>query len=170
MKKKASRKSTLQVSSPSSTTPKSIILENRNSKKKPTTTSVLRSKPQNSLASISDLKDLASSRFQHLKSDLIDHSHSEIIKDLEAFQSRLHKRFKMQSQICQQVMDEADKDFKKMSKDINESCEAMKESYEELIADAQATATLCKTSIPELLKSHEKAIGIIRSRFGIPSA
>lgn len=95
MKKKASRKSTLQVSSPSSTTPKSIILENRNSKKKPTTTSALRSKPQNSLASISDLKDLASSRFQHLKSDLIDHSHSEIIKDLEAFQSRLHKRFKV---------------------------------------------------------------------------
>ncbi|KAJ9134980.1 hypothetical protein P3X46_032207 [Hevea brasiliensis] len=170
MKKKAGRKSPLPVS-PASPTPQSIILENRNSNKKPPTASVFRTQPQNSLASISDLKDMASSRFHYLKSDLIDHSHSQILNDLESFQSRLHKRFKIQSQTCQQVMDEADKDFKKMSKDINESCEAMKESYEELMTDAQATTSrVCKTSIPELTKSYEKAIGILQSRYGIPSA
>lgn len=46
------------------------------------------------LSSISDLKDLASSRLDHLKRH-IDHSHSEILKDLDASQSRLHKRFKV---------------------------------------------------------------------------
>ncbi|XP_020535888.1 uncharacterized protein LOC105636423 isoform X3 [Jatropha curcas] len=133
MNKKASRKSPIPMPSASSPpTPKSTILR----KKKPN----LADSPK-TIASISDLKDMSSSRLHHVKSNLIDHSHSEILKDLEAFHSRLHKRFKIQSQTCQQVMDEAENDFKEMSEQINESCEAMKESYEELLADARATSS-----------------------------
>ncbi|XP_012075078.1 uncharacterized protein LOC105636423 isoform X2 [Jatropha curcas] len=154
MNKKASRKSPIPMPSASSPpTPKSTILR----KKKPN----LADSPK-TIASISDLKDMSSSRLHHVKSNLIDHSHSEILKDLEAFHSRLHKRFK--------VMDEAENDFKEMSEQINESCEAMKESYEELLADARATSSrLCKTTIPELARSCDKAIGNLQSRFGIPS-
>ncbi|KAB1216286.1 hypothetical protein CJ030_MR4G026704 [Morella rubra] len=121
------------------------------------------------LSSISDLKDLASSRLDHLKRH-IDHSHSEILKDLDASQSRLHKRFKLQTQGCQQVIDEAEKEYKKMLERISESREAMKASYAEFIADAQVSASrACKTSITELSQSCEKAIDGLRSRFGIPS-
>jgi hypothetical protein len=48
----------------------------------------------NSLSSVSDLKDLASSRLDDLKRH-IDRSHSEILKELDSSQSRLHKRFKV---------------------------------------------------------------------------
>ncbi|KAG6636323.1 hypothetical protein CIPAW_11G103400 [Carya illinoinensis] len=85
--------------------------------------------PLKALSSISDLKDLASSRLDHLKHH-IDHSHSEILKDLDASQSRLHKRFKIQTQACQQVMDEAEKEYKKMFERISESREAMKSSWQ----------------------------------------
>ncbi|KAF2308860.1 hypothetical protein GH714_022072 [Hevea brasiliensis] len=155
MKKKAGRKSPLPVS-PASPTPQ-IILENRNSNKKPPTASVFRTQPQNSLASISDLKDMVFSLSlsqvrSHRSLSLSDSQRSRIFslsspQTLQVFlffsqQNRqlLHSKH-IQSQTCQQVMDEADKDFKKMSKDINESCEAMKESYEELMADAQATTS-----------------------------
>lgn len=69
----------------------------------------------------------------------------------------------MQSQACQQAMDEAEKDYKKLSERITESRDAMKvvflsllyqkhdevsnrsfffqASYEEFMADAQATAS-----------------------------
>ncbi|XP_040985670.1 uncharacterized protein LOC121233955 [Juglans microcarpa x Juglans regia] len=125
--------------------------------------------PLKALSSISDLKDLASSRLDHLKRH-IDHSHSEILKDLDASQSRLHKRFKIQTQACQQVMDEAEKEYKKMFERISESREAMKASYAEFMADAQASATrACKTSITELSQSCEKSMDALRSRFGIPS-
>ncbi|KAG7955998.1 hypothetical protein I3843_11G102500 [Carya illinoinensis] len=125
--------------------------------------------PLKALSSISDLKDLASSRLDHLKRH-IDHSHSEILKDLDASQSRLHKRFKIQTQACQQVMDEAEKEYKKMFERISESREAMKASYAEFMADAQASATrACKTSITELSQSYEKSMDALRSRFGIPS-
>ncbi|XP_061352089.1 uncharacterized protein LOC133297045 [Gastrolobium bilobum] len=116
---------------------------------------------------ISDLKNLASSGVDDLKRR-IDRSHSEILKDLEASHSRLHKRFKMQTQACQQVMDEAEKEYKKVSGWITESREAMKASYEEFMADAQASATrACKTSIAELSQSSEKAIDSLRNRYGI---
>ncbi|CAL0311754.1 unnamed protein product [Lupinus luteus] len=120
-------------------------------------------------SNISDLKNLASSGIDDLKRH-IDRSHSEILKHVEASHSRLHKRFKMQNQACQQVMDEADKEYKKVSERITESREAMKASYEEFMADAQATASrACKTSITELSQSFEKAIDSIRNRYGISS-
>ncbi|KAF1873697.1 hypothetical protein Lal_00027735 [Lupinus albus] len=126
------------------------------------TTTTTSASPSN----ISDLKNLASSGIDDLKRH-IDRSHSEILKHLEASNSRLHKRFKMQSQAFQQVMDEADKEYKKLSERITESREA---SYEELMADAQATASrACKTSITELSQSSEKAIDSIRNRYGISS-
>lgn len=46
------------------------------------------------ISSISDLKDLAASRLECVKRQL-DRSHAEILKDVETFQSRLHKRFKV---------------------------------------------------------------------------
>ncbi|XP_007040804.2 PREDICTED: uncharacterized protein LOC18606882 [Theobroma cacao] len=122
------------------------------------------------LTTISDLKQLASSRLEDIKRSLIDRSHSEILKDLEASQSRLHKRFKIQTQACQQAMDEAEGECKKMSEKINGSREAMKATYAEFMADAQATASrVCKTSISELSKSFEKGIDNLRAQFGIPS-
>ncbi|CAK7356003.1 unnamed protein product [Dovyalis caffra] len=150
MKKVKSRKSPLPTtSSPSPSQPKSRIL-NSSKKKKPianvaAAAGLSRSSPPPSLnktlASISDLKELASSRFEDIKCRLIDCSHSEIIKDLEASHSRLHKRFKIQSQTCQQLMDEGEKDFKKMTERITETTEVMKETYAEFMAEAQATAS-----------------------------
>ncbi|XP_057443654.1 uncharacterized protein LOC130735773 [Lotus japonicus] len=120
-------------------------------------------------SNISELKSLASSGIGDLKRRL-DRSQSEILKDLEASHSRLHKRFKMQSQACQQVMDEAEKEYKKVSDRITESREAMKASYDEFMADAQASASrACKTSITELSQSFEKAVDSLRNRYGISS-
>ncbi|KAM7507336.1 hypothetical protein LguiA_017789 [Lonicera macranthoides] len=134
-----------------------------NSAMQPTTPSV------KSLSTISDLKELASSRLDSIKRQL-DHSQSEIVKDIEASQSRLHKRLKIQTQACQQVMDEAEKEYKKMTERISESREAMKASYMDFITEAQASASrVCKTSIPELSQSFEKAIDAIQSRYGIGS-
>ncbi|KAL8063838.1 hypothetical protein ABFX02_01G053000 [Erythranthe guttata] len=128
--------------------------------------------PQRSLKSlntISDLKDLASSNLESVKLQL-ERSHSEILKDVDASQCRLQKRLKIQSQACEQVMNEAEKEYKKMSDRIEEGREAMKASYTEFLAEAQATASrLLKTSIPELAKTSEKGIASLQSRFGIPS-
>ncbi|KAJ0053455.1 hypothetical protein Pint_03568 [Pistacia integerrima] len=122
------------------------------------------------LSNISDLKEMASSRLDDLKRNLIERSHSEILKDLEASHSRLHKRFKIQTQTCQQMMDEAEKEYKKMTERINKSQEAMKASYVEIMEDAQATASsMCKKTIPEIASSFEKAVGTLQSRFGIQS-
>ncbi|XVE99946.1 hypothetical protein REPUB_Repub03eG0243900 [Reevesia pubescens] len=123
------------------------------------------------LTTISDLKEFASSRLDDIKRSLIDRSHSEILKDLEASHSRLHKRFKIQTQACQQVIDEAEKEYKKIAEKIDGSHEAMKATYAEFMADAQATASrVCKTSISELSKSFEKGIDNLRSHFGISFA
>jgi len=122
-----------------------------------------------SLSTIADLKEMASSRLDSIKSQL-DRSHSEIIKDLEASHSRLHKRFKIQTQACQQVADEAEKEYKKISERMTETREAMKASYLEFMAEAQASASrVCKTSIPELSHSFEKALDVLRNRYGISS-
>ncbi|QHO40138.1 uncharacterized protein DS421_5g135050 [Arachis hypogaea] len=77
------------------------------------------------LSSIADLKAMASAGVDDLRRQS-DRSHSEILKDLEASHSRLHKRLKMQTQACHQVMDEAEKEYKKLSERITESREAMK--------------------------------------------
>ncbi|XP_058223818.1 uncharacterized protein LOC131333359 isoform X2 [Rhododendron vialii] len=120
-----------------------------------------------SLGTISDLKEMAASLLDSIKHQL-DRSHAEIVKDLEASQSRLHKRFKTQA--CQQVVDEAEKEHKKISDRISESREAMKASYLKFLAEAQASASrVCKTSIPELSQSFEKSLDVLRSRYGISS-
>ncbi|XP_057963869.1 uncharacterized protein LOC131155011 [Malania oleifera] len=193
MKKRASRKSTAasllvsplpaatpQSASPSAPvdSPKPFIFDLNSSSKasrKPVQSAsksmeALRSPPsQKTLRSTSDLRQWTSSSLDSLKRHL-DCSHSEIIRDAEASQSRIHKRFKIQSQACQQVMDEAEKEYKKMSERISENQEAMKASYTEFMAEAQASASrVCKTSIPEISQSFKKAIDVLQNRFGIPS-
>ncbi|KAK1375072.1 Tumor necrosis factor alpha-induced protein like [Heracleum sosnowskyi] len=118
------------------------------------------SSPMNNPSSIADLKALASSQLEAVKRQF-ERSHSDFVKDAQAFHSRLHKRLKIQTQGCQQAMDEAEKEFKKINGQISESQEAMKASYMEFIAEAQASASrVCKTSIPELTQSLENLIGV----------
>ncbi|KAK9928237.1 hypothetical protein M0R45_025383 [Rubus argutus] len=168
--------------SPNQSPPKSTILNNSNKRTKKVTAvrassiigspSPAVSKPladANGLASILDLKNLASSRLQDLKLH-IDRSHTEILKDCDSAHSRLHKRFKIQTQACQQMLDEADKEYKKMTQRTTESREAMMASYAEFLTDAQASASrACKTSIVELQQSFEKTIDALNSRYGISS-
>ncbi|EPS66577.1 hypothetical protein M569_08199, partial [Genlisea aurea] len=119
-----------------------------------------------SVNSISELKNLATSNLESLKRYL-DNSHLQILKDFAASQSRLQKRYKIQTQSCQQIADEAEKEYKKISEGINGGREAMKASYSEFITEAQASAyRLSKTSIPELARTSEKGIDSLRSRFG----
>lgn len=185
MVRRATRKSTLPkastVAEEDEAPPKSTVLNNNKKRTAPSgfSASVLfdlqpsppKVQNQKTLTSISDLRDFASSRLDDVKRNLIERSHSEILKDLESSQSRLNKRFKIQTQACQKMMDEAEKDYKKMSERINSSREAMKSSYEEFIAEAQTTASrVCKTSISELSKTFEKGIDDLRSRFGTSAA
>ncbi|XP_052170949.1 uncharacterized protein LOC127787117 isoform X3 [Diospyros lotus] len=121
----------------------------------------------NTLSSISDLKAMASSRLESVKRYL-ERSHSEILKDIDSSQSRLHKRIQMQA--CQQIMDESDKEYKKTAERISQTMEAIKAAYLEIMAEAQAKGSrACKTSIPELSRSFEKALDILKSRYGIQS-
>ncbi|KAJ4728404.1 Kinesin-like protein [Melia azedarach] len=191
MKKRVNRKSSASPRSPNQS-PKSIISNKNkaastpkhNFKNQKQTVSALFISPSpspsplsptlnnnnKSLSSVSDLKEMASSRFDDLKRNLIDRSHSEILKDLEASHSRLNKRLKIQTQTCQQMMDEAEKEYKKMLERIGESEEAMKASYAEFMDDAQVTlSSVSKTSIPELSRSFEKAISTLQSRYGVQS-
>ncbi|KAE8685047.1 putative polyamine transporter [Hibiscus syriacus] len=67
-------------------------------------------------------------------------------------------------------MEEAEKEYKKISEKIDSRHKAMKASYAKIMADAQAIASrVCKTSIFELSKSFEKGIDDLRNRFGTPS-
>lgn len=84
-------------SPPDDDSPKSAIFTIAASSSKTvkrTTVGLTKSQPLKPLSNISELKDLASSRVDELKRQ-IDCSHSEILKDLEASQSRLRKRFKV---------------------------------------------------------------------------
>ncbi|XP_073284951.1 uncharacterized protein [Primulina huaijiensis] len=93
------------------------------------------------VSTISDLKKMATSNLNCIKRKL-EMSHSEILKDIEASQSRLRKRYKQrQTQACQQVMDEAEKEYEKISERIKDGQEAMMASYAEFIAEAQTTAS-----------------------------
>ncbi|KAJ4964690.1 hypothetical protein NE237_016539 [Protea cynaroides] len=144
--------------------------------------------PQKFRKNVSHVKDLTSSRIDAMKREL-DVYNSEILKEIEASQSRLSKRFKIQIEAFQQLTDEAEKEFKKMYDWISETMEAMKASFDELITEAQGTASYdqeeCKPkrlkesikgvkqdpvsqSIPELKKSLEKAIEALRSGYSIP--
>ncbi|KAK9052762.1 hypothetical protein SSX86_029392 [Deinandra increscens subsp. villosa] len=119
------------------------------------------------LNTISDLKGMASSNVDSIKRH-VDFSHSEILKDMEASHSRLHKRFKIQNQTCQEAMNEAEKELKKMNDRISEHHDAMQASYMQMMTETQAsTNRVCKTTIPELLQSVDKAIDALRTRYGI---
>ncbi|XP_024032321.1 uncharacterized protein LOC21405514 [Morus notabilis] len=124
------------------------------------------SRPPRTLSSISDLKDLASSRLDDLKRH-IDRSHSEILKDIDASSSRLHRRFKIQNQERQKVSDETEKEYKKISERIDKSQEALMTSYAEFMADVQASTSHACTSVTKLSQSFEKSIDALRSRYGI---
>ncbi|KAL4570222.1 hypothetical protein LXL04_025873 [Taraxacum kok-saghyz] len=68
-------------------------------------------------------------------------------------------------------MNEVEKDFMKMNDRIKETRDAMKSSYMELIAETQAnTNRLCKTTIPELIQSVDKAIDALKVRYGTASS
>ncbi|XP_074283304.1 uncharacterized protein LOC141607852 [Silene latifolia] len=117
------------------------------------------------VSSIEELKELASSRLDSIKRQT-ERSHSDILKEVESSNSRLQKRFKIQTQSCQKLMDDTDKELKKMMERITESCEAMKASYDELQAEAQTShSRVCKTSIPEKTQQLEDAINALRSRY-----
>ncbi|XP_030454239.2 uncharacterized protein LOC115675638 [Syzygium oleosum] len=123
-----------------------------------------------SLTSIGDLKDFASSQLEDLKRRL-DRSHSGISKDVDASRSRLHKRFEIHAQAIQQVTDEVDKEYKKIYEQINETRKAMKATFVEFMDDAQtSTSHVCKTSIPELSQSFDKAIDVLRNRLGVSAS
>ncbi|TKY70132.1 hypothetical protein E2542_SST06419 [Spatholobus suberectus] len=162
------------VASPAADSPKSAIFAraastSKGAKRVALAASTSPPRSHRAPSNISDLRNFASSGVGDLKRR-IDLSHSEILKDLEASHSRLHKRFKMQTPAYQQVMDEAEKEYKKVSERITECRDAMKASYEEFMAEAQASASrACKTSIVELSQSFEKAIDSLRNRYGISS-
>ncbi|XWS49457.1 hypothetical protein CRYUN_Cryun12cG0005300 [Craigia yunnanensis] len=154
MQKRRNRRSPLPMASPApeenESPPKSTIFNKRkriiaNASYSNSASALfnLQSSPPNhkTPATISDLKGFASSRLEDIKRSLINRSHSEILKDLEASHSRLHKRFKIQTEACQQVIDEAEKEYKKISEKIDDSHEAMKATYAEFMADSQATAS-----------------------------
>ncbi|KAI9083863.1 hypothetical protein K1719_034121 [Acacia pycnantha] len=128
-------------SSPPYDSPKSAIFTRKTSKNtKRSTVDLAKSQTLKTVSNVSELKDFAATRLDELKS-LIDRSHSEILNDLEASQLRLRKRLKMQTQSCRQIMDEADKQYKKVSERIAENQELMKVSYKEFIAEAQISAS-----------------------------
>ncbi|GJN07539.1 hypothetical protein PR202_ga25379 [Eleusine coracana subsp. coracana] len=94
-----------------------------------------------------------------------------------------------QNQACQQLTDEVDKEYKKMSDNIKESSEKVKvqnsnpfsaAKYKQIIAEAQSSTTrvvyvilisfqylVFKVTIPEMTKTVEKAIDSLRSRYNI---
>ncbi|KNA14871.1 hypothetical protein SOVF_103420 [Spinacia oleracea] len=136
-----------------------------NRRKSPMKSSPLRKTEVSS--SITELKEALSSHIDSIKRQ-VERSHSDILKEVDSSNSRLHKRLKIQAQACQNLMDETDKEVKKMSERVAESCEAMKASYSEFMVDAQTTAArVCKTTIPEKVQSLEKAIDSLRNRYGI---
>ncbi|KAI3847968.1 hypothetical protein MKX03_030595 [Papaver bracteatum] len=160
-------------SSPVTKKKKTTVLLTSTSKKF-TSTVVTRSTPppsnQITSSTILDLKNQVTSSTDSIKRNL-DLSHSEILKEFEAYQSRLSKRFKIHTQTCQQVVNEVEKEHKKMSDRITESMDVMKASYSEFIKESQASAArICKTSIPELAQSLENSIESLRNRYGVTSA
>ncbi|TKW31782.1 hypothetical protein SEVIR_2G129100v4 [Setaria viridis] len=118
-------------------------------------------------SSVGDLRSAVASQMEDLKRRL-DALHSRAHADLDASFSRVSKRIKTQNQACQQLTDEVDKEYKKMSDNIKESSEIVKAKYKQIIAEAQSCTTrVCKVTIPEMTKSVEKAIDGLRSRYNI---
>nr|GEW47384.1 hypothetical protein [Tanacetum cinerariifolium] len=156
MKKKSNRKS-------------SPIIKTKTIKK-PLTSSSPSPSLNKTRVKISDLKKTTSLHIDSIKRN-IDSCYSDLLKDMDASHTRLQKRFEAQNQACEQSMVEAEKDFKKMINHISETHDTMEASYADVIAEAQAQATrLCKTTIPELKQSVEKAIDTLRTHYGTASA
>ncbi|KAG2633371.1 swi5-dependent recombination DNA repair protein 1 homolog [Panicum virgatum] len=125
--------------------------------------------PAAGASSVGDLRSAVASQMEDLKLRL-DALHSRAHADLDASFSRVSKRIKTQNQTCQQLTDEVDKEYKKMSDNIKESSETVKAKFKQIIAEAQSSTTrVCKVTIPEITKSVEKAIdGLrLRSRYNI---
>nr|CAB3452766.1 unnamed protein product [Digitaria exilis] len=122
------------------------------------------------VSSVGDLRSAVASQMEDLKRRL-EALHSRAHSDLDASFSRVSKRIKTQTQACQQLTDEADKEYKKVSDNIKENSEIVKAKYKQIIADAQSSTTrVCKVTIPEITKSVEKAIDGLRSRYNISMA
>ncbi|EAZ05811.1 hypothetical protein OsI_28048 [Oryza sativa Indica Group] len=122
-----------------------------------------------SVSTVADLRILAASHLDSLKRRL-DALHGDSARDLEASHSRISKRFKMQTQSCLQLADEAEKEHRKMADKISEHAEAVKASYKKFVAEVQAsTSRVCKVTIPEMAKSADRAIDGLRSRYNIPA-
>uniref|UniRef100_A0A0E0EIP6 Uncharacterized protein n=1 Tax=Oryza meridionalis TaxID=40149 RepID=A0A0E0EIP6_9ORYZ len=122
-----------------------------------------------SVSTVADLRSLAASHLDSLKRRL-DALHGDSARDLEASHSRISKRFKMQTQSCLQLADEAEKEHRKMAEKISEHAEAVKASYKKFVAEVQAsTSRVCKVTIPEMAKSADRAIDGLRSRYNIPA-
>ncbi|KAF8692645.1 hypothetical protein HU200_039467 [Digitaria exilis] len=130
------------------------------------------------VSSVGDLRSAVASQMEDLKRRL-EALHSRAHSDLDASFSRVSKRikarsyffFQTQTQACQQLTDEADKEYKKVSDNIKENSEIVKAKYKQIIADAQSSTTrVCKVTIPEITKSVEKAIDGLRSRYNISMA
>ncbi|CAN6180045.1 unnamed protein product [Urochloa humidicola] len=119
------------------------------------------------VSSVGDLRSAVASQMEDLKRRL-DALHSRAHADLDASFSRVSKRVKTQNQACQQLTDEVDKEYKKMSDNIKERSEIVKAKYKQIIAEAQSSTTrVCKVTIPEMTKSVEKAIDGMRNRYNI---
>uniref|UniRef100_A0A0D9X515 Uncharacterized protein n=1 Tax=Leersia perrieri TaxID=77586 RepID=A0A0D9X515_9ORYZ len=122
-----------------------------------------------SVSTVADLRSLAASHLDSLKRRL-DALHGDSSRDLEASHSRISNRFKMQTQSCLQVADEAEKEHRKVAGKISERAEAVKASYKKFVAEVQAsTSRVCKVTIPEMAKSADRAIDGLRSRYNIPA-
>ncbi|KAF8690854.1 hypothetical protein HU200_041254 [Digitaria exilis] len=130
------------------------------------------------MSSVGDLRSGVASQMEDLKRRL-EALHSRAHSDLDASFSRVSKRikarsnfcFQTQTKACQQLTDEADKEYKKVSDNIKESSEIVKAKHKQIIADAQSSTTrACKVTIPEITKSVEKAIDGLRSRYNISMA
>ncbi|TVU39092.1 hypothetical protein EJB05_12496, partial [Eragrostis curvula] len=143
-------------------------------------------------SNVGELRSAVTSQLEALKRRL-DALHSRVHADLDASLSRVSKRakvrlqglvysdvtlnnvkmaqgncFETQNQACQQLTDEVDKEYKKMSDNIKESSEKVKAKYKQIIAEAQSSTTrVCKVTIPEMTKTVEEAIEGLCSRYNI---
>ncbi|OEL37078.1 hypothetical protein BAE44_0001903 [Dichanthelium oligosanthes] len=104
------------------------------------------------VSSVGDLRSAVASRMEDLKRRLDAHN-SRAHADLDASFSRVSKRIKTQNQACQQLTDEVDKEYKKMSDNIKESSEIVKAKYKQIIAEAQSSMARGTTHILQNLSS-----------------
>lgn len=119
------------------------------------------------VSSVGDLRSAAASQMESLRHRL-DGLHSRVHTDLDASLSRASKRFKTQNQACQQLTDEVDNEYRKISDNLKENAEKLKAKYKQIMAETQSsTSRACKVTIPEITKSVEKAIDGLRRRYNI---